>query len=105
MTNSQHDEIAEGLAKKFRTKYNRGKGPDIPGRNVVIEVETAANGVKDALRQLSGFKKSRYIALPKKETGAAKTRTKGLKVGIMDQHGNVVKPAKRPGPGRAQRRR
>ncbi len=90
-----HDKTAERLAAKERVEYNRGQGPDVIGRNRVIEVETK-NTVRDALRQLRGFRKPVYIAgADQAATKAALKASQSTTVGVMDPKGNIVKRSTR----------
>ena len=95
MAKTKHDRTAERLADKERVDYNRGQGADIQARRRAIEVETA-NTVSDGLRQLQGYRKPVYIAgADAAATEAALEATKGTTVGVMDEHGKVVKPSTR----------
>lgn len=96
MPSKKHDDIAKYLAKKFGTTYNKRKGPDINLSDKVIEVEPSTETIPDAIRQLQGFKKPRYIALPTEEIVAAKERLRNTKIGIMDEKGNIHKRAQKP---------
>ena len=92
---STHDSTAKRIAKKEKTTYNQGQGPDVNTFKRAIEVETART-VKDGFRQLQGFRKPVYIAganveATKKAVGAAQ----GTTVGVMDQTGKVVKRSTR----------
>lgn len=95
MAQTKHDHTAEGLAKKFRTSYNRGQGPDINTSQFAIEVETE-DTIDDAFRQLQGFQKPVYIAGAGPEaTQAALERAKGTTVGVRDPHGTILKRSTR----------
>ena len=95
MAKSKHDQTAERLAKKEQTAYNRGPGADIKGGRRVIEVETEAT-VRDALRQLRGYRKPVYVAgADEKATRAALDAAEGTTVGVMDPQGNIVKSSSR----------
>ena len=88
---TKHDNTANRIAKKKAAEYNRGKGPDIITPQQVIEVETA-DTVRDAFRQLRGFKKPAYIAGSDAEaTKAALEATQGTTVGVMNSRGKVIK--------------
>ena len=92
---SKHDKTALKLARKFKTPYNRGQGPDINTTQQAIEVETK-DTVADGLRQLRGFQKPVYIAGAAPEaTQAALERTQGTTVGVRDQDGNILKQSTR----------
>lgn len=93
----KHDQIAVQIARKEGTKYNRGKGPDVNSPKRAIEVETE-NTVKDAFRQLQGFRKPVYIAgADPKTTKAALDATKNTSVGVMNSQGKILKPSSRKG--------
>lgn len=62
MAKSKHDKVANRIAKRQRTTYNRGPGVDVKGSRVVVEVETA-NTVGDAARQLYKDTKKLYTSL------------------------------------------
>ena len=91
---SKHDEIARRLAKKERTEYNEGKGPDIKGSRRTIEVATHESDLRDSKRQLQGFKKPRYLATTPKLVPKALEITKGTKIGVMGPTGNIKKRAR-----------
>jgi hypothetical protein len=95
MAKSKHDRTAERLAEREQVDYNRGQGADIQGRRRAIEVETA-DTASDGLRQLRGYRRTVYIAgADAAATEAALTVTKGTTVGVMDEHGKVVKSSTR----------
>lgn len=100
---SQHDRIAKSIADKVGTEYNAGQGPDIKGAKSVIEVETTPDMFSQGIRQLQGFQKPRYLAVPDNLVDQAVERTTGLKVGVMDSKGNIQKPAQRPSSGKGKR--
>lgn len=90
-----HDTTATRIAKKERTRYNPGPGPDISTFRRVIEVETKYT-VHHGFRHLRGYRKPVYIA------GAAPDATKkalaaaeGTTVGVMDHRGHVLKKSTR----------
>ena len=95
MSSSKHDAVATRIANKRRAEYNKGQGPDIVTADAAIEVETAAT-VKDGLRQLQGFRKPVYIAAAdQKALDAALQATDGKTVGVMDEHGKIVRRSTR----------
>ncbi len=90
-----HKTTSKKLAKKFKTEYNSGQGPDVQTNDKVIEVETFGT-VKDGLRQLQGFQKKVYIAGVNKETvNKAIELTKNTTIGVMDKDGNIIKRSTR----------
>ena len=97
MGQSKHDEIANRLAKKEGTSYNKGQGPDVQNSKRAIEVATHEGDLKDSMRQLQGFQKPRYLATKSDLIPKAKEITKGTKVGVMGPTGRI---AKRAGGGR-----
>ncbi len=94
MANS-HDRAAKLIAKRLGGKYNQAGSPDVKGRYGSAEVKSTADEITEALRQLSGSKGPRYIALPKPEQKQAVKRLAGLKTGLMNYQGKVVKPSTR----------
>ncbi len=95
MGQTKHDRTAERIARKERTAYNEGQGPDIQTSRRAIEVETA-NTVPDGMRQLQGFKRPVYIAgADPKATKAALEATEGTTVGVMSHTGRLIKRSTR----------
>lgn len=93
---SKHDETANKLAKKFDTKHNRGKGPDVKTKDLAVEVETKQSLKKDGLRQLQGFRKKVFIAMADdKNVPDALEKTKGTTVGVKDSSGKTIKESTR----------
>lgn len=93
---TKHDEVATRLAKKFGTKYNRGKGADVKLDDFAVEVETKRSLKKDGLRQLRGYRSRVYIAMADdKDIQHAREMTKDTTVGVMNTKGEVVKPSTR----------
>ncbi len=90
-----HKATANRLAKKHGTPYNKGKGADIKGEKITVEVETPET-VAEGLRQLSGYRNPVYIAGTNQEAvqGALKV-TDGTTVGVMDNQGRVIKKSTR----------
>ena len=90
-----HKTTSNRLAKKFKTEYNKGQGPDVQTNDKVVEIETLGT-VKDGLRQLQGFSKKVYIAgVNKKTVTKAIELTKNTTVGVMDKDGNIIKRSTR----------
>lgn len=90
---TQHDRIARRVARLHGGKYALAKGADIIAPRLVGEVEVRSGKLGEGIRQLHGYRKPRYLVVPDKLVRGAQSRTKGLKVGVMDQHGRVVKRA------------
>lgn len=101
MPSSKHDRIAETIARKLRTSYNPTKGVDVVSSERAVEVETDAAGLKRGIQQLQGHQQLRYLGVPNRLVPTAVKRTRGTKIGIMNEKGKVVKRAQRP----ARRRR
>ncbi len=100
MADTEHDKIAEKVAKALNTKYNRAKGPDINTPRLAAEVEVDIGKISEGLRQLQGFKKPRYIVIPDRHLKSTIIRTERLKTGVMDERGKIVKPARQPSKGK-----
>ena len=96
MPGTEHDRIAEGIAKKLRAPYNSSKGADIVSPERVVEVEIDAAGLSRGIEQLQGYKQRRYLGVPKRLVRAAVEKTRGTKIGVMDPNGNIAKRAQRP---------
>ena len=92
---SSHDRAAKLLAKKFAGMYNPASSPDVKGKRGSVEVKSTAEEIPEALRQLSGSKRPAYVGLPKSEHKEALKRLAGLKTGLVDYQGNIVKPSTR----------
>ena len=93
MAKSKHDKVAERIAKRRGGRYPPQKGADVVNRREAIEVEVDLNRFSEGIRQLQGYRKPRYLAVPNSLVKQAKERTQGLKVGIMDENGKIVKRA------------
>lgn len=93
MGKSKHDQIAERIARKEGTSYNRGQGPDIKTSRRVIEVATHENDLRDSTRQLQGFDRPRYLATTTGLVNKAKELTQGTKIGVMGPTGTIRKRA------------
>ncbi|HEC92439.1 MAG TPA: hypothetical protein ENI51_05530 [Candidatus Atribacteria bacterium] len=95
MAKSKHDQIAENLAKKFRTKYKKHEGIDIVTDNRVIEVETTKSGIYQGINQVKRSQKARYIAVNDRNIQNALNATEGTGIGVMDEEGRIIKRARR----------
>lgn len=93
---TQHDRIARRVARLHGGKYVRDKGADILAPRMVGEVEVKSGKLGEGIRQLRGYRKPRYLVVPDRLVQGADRRTKGLKVGVMDEHGRIVKSALQP---------
>jgi len=96
MPSSEHDRIADAIARKLRAPYNPAKGADVVSAERVVEVEIDGAGLGRGIEQLQGYKQLRYLGVPKRLVPTAVKRTKGTKIGIMNADGNIVKRAQRP---------
>jgi len=95
MSSSKHDKIAQQIAKKEGTEYNKGAGADVQGKRRAIEIETP-DTLCDAARQLSGYQKPVYVApTDQKAVKAAVKRYKNTTIGVMSPSGKVVKRSTR----------
>jgi len=94
MSKSEHDQIAESLAKKFKTEYRKHKGIDIVTDNRVIEVETTKGGIYQGINQVKRSPKVRYIAVNDRNVQNALDATKGTGIGV-DESGKIIKRARR----------
>lgn len=93
--NMSHKTTANRLARKFKTDYNEGKGPDINTDKLVIEVETE-DSVSDASRQLQGFQKPVYVAgTNQKAVQKALEKYENTTIGVMDNQGKIIKRSTR----------
>lgn len=93
MGQSEHDIIANRLARQEGTTYNEGQGPDIKTSRRVIEVAVSEGDLKDSKRQLQGFKIPRYIATSSEMVEAALEATKNTSIGVMGPTGHIHKRA------------
>lgn len=90
---SKHDKISNYLAKKYKTEYNEGPGPDVNAEERAIEVASHESDLYSSLDQLKGFRKPRYIATPSELVKKAKEITKGTGIGVMGPTGTIRKKA------------
>lgn len=93
MGQSKHDQIANRIAKKEGTAYNKGQGPDVQTPKRIIEVAAHESDLNDSMRQLQGFDKPRYLATSSDLLKKAQEITKGTKVGVMGPTGRIAKRA------------
>ena len=92
---TKHDKTAQRIARKEGASYNKGPGPDIKTSRQVTEVETS-DTVKDAARQLQGYKRRVYVAgADNAATQDALEHYKDTTVGVKDPSGKIVKPSTR----------
>lgn len=93
MPDTKHDKIAEQVAKRKGGEYNPSKGADIVTPQVVIEVEVDQGKLGEGIRQLQGYRRPRYLAVPSELVKGAKERTKNTQVGVMNETGQIQKKA------------
>ena len=92
---SNHDQTSNAIAAKKGVPYNQGKGPDIKGPRQIIEVETTET-IKDAGRQLQGYRGPVYVAgADDKATAAALEHYGDKTIGVMDSSGKILKSSSR----------
>jgi len=91
---TKHDKIAKIISKKKGVEYNPGKGVDIKTRTQKIEVEVDPGKFKEGVRQLQGHRGARYLAVPNELVKEAVEYTKGIKVGVMNEKGEIKKRAR-----------
>jgi hypothetical protein len=96
MPSSEHDRIAEAIARKLRAPYNPAKGADVVSPERTVEVEIDGAGLERGIEQLQGYKQLRYLGVPNRLVRPAIEKTKGTKIGVMNPKGNVIKRAQRP---------
>ena len=92
---SKHDEVANKLAKKFKTEYKSDKGIDLVLPTKVIEVETQKAGILQGIKQVEKSQKARYLAVNKINISNAIRATEGTGIGIMSETGKIIKKASR----------
>ena len=92
---SKHDEIAQNLAKKFRTEYKSQKGIDLVLPDRVIEVEAKKAGIPQGIKQVEKSAKARYLAVDDSNINNVLKATKGTGIGVMDERGKIIKRASR----------
>jgi len=94
MANS-HDRAAKLVARKLRGRYNPQTSPDVKGKDGRAEIKSSADEIPKALRQLAGGTGRAFIVLPKPQHKKAQEHLAGLKTGLMDYQGNIIKPSTR----------
>ena len=90
-----HDIVANRIAKKLKTYYNPGRGPDIFKNPTVVEV-VLAHEVAKKMQYIEAFEGPTYIAgATPLAIERAKKVTKGTGIGVMDQFGKILKQSTR----------
>lgn len=92
---SKHDEVANKLAKKFKTEYKSDKGIDLVLPTKVIEVETQKASISQGIKQVEKSQKARYLAVNKINISNAIQATEGTGIGVMSETGKIIKKASR----------
>jgi len=95
MADSKHDRISKKLAAQNGVEYNKGEGPDVKAEDRVIEVVTHESDLYSSLRQVSRFKKPRYIAAPRELQKKARELTQGTGIGVMGTTGTIIKRSRK----------
>ena len=92
---SEHDKMAERLAKKFKTKHRR-EGVDIKVGDRAVEVATTDSDLRQSVGQLRRSRKEKkYLAVPRDKLRKAKELTEGTGIGVMGPSGKIVKRARK----------
>ena len=94
MANS-HDAAARLVARKLGGEYDPKTSPDVTGKGGRAEIKSSVNEIPEALRQLGGSTGPAFVVLPTSQQKKAMERMKGLKTGLMDYKGKVIKPSTR----------
>ncbi len=90
-----HKIVGNRLAKKFKTQYNFGRGADIKTPSIAVVV-VAPKAFAHAPRQLQGYRKPVFMAgTNKAAVKKALAFTQGTSIGVMDNHGHIIKPSTR----------
>lgn len=90
-----HERASKNIARKYRTEYNRGQGPDIRTPKITVEVETE-DTIGDAARQLQGHRGPVYVAVTNhRAVQKALDRYKDSTIGVMDNTGKIIKRSTR----------
>lgn len=86
---------ANRIARKFKTEYIPGPGPDIKCPTCTIAVESLET-LPDATRKLSGYRVPVYVAVTRKaDVYAAVKKYAHTTIGVMDNQGDIVKESTR----------
>ena len=94
MANS-HDAAAKLVARKLRGRYDPKSSPDVKGKGGRAEVKSSVDEISEALRQLGGGTGSAFVVLPASQQKKAVERMTGLKTGLLNYKGKVIKPSTR----------
>ena len=86
---------ANRIARKFKTEYILGPGPDIKSSQCTIVVETEES-LSEAVRKLSGYRVPVYVAVTnQKSLFVAIEKYAHTTIGVMDNQGDIVKKSTR----------
>ena len=94
MANS-HDAAAKLVARKLRGRYNPKSSPDVKGKGGRAEVKSSVDEISEALRQLGGGTGPAFVVLPVSQQKKSLERMTGLKTGLLNYKGKVIKPTTR----------
>mgnify|MGYP001818747528 CR=1 FL=1 len=96
MSESRSIKIAANrIARKLKTEYILGPGPDIKSSQCTIAVETERS-LSEAVRKLSGYRGPVYVAVTKKKSlFATIEKFAHTTIGVMDNQGRIVKKSTR----------
>ncbi len=90
-----HDEIANRLAKKFKTKHRR-KGVDIISNNRAMEVATSQEDLHQSVPQLNRSRAAKkYMVVPPSLYKKTKKLLKDTGIGMMNTNGNIKKRSRK----------
>lgn len=90
-----HDEIAEKLARKFKTKHRR-EGVDLVSKNRAMEVAVTPEDLRQSLGQLKRSRATKkYMVVPPPLYKEAEGLLKGSGIGIMNPRGQIRKRSKK----------
>lgn len=90
-----HDEIANRLAKKFRTRHRR-KGGDIVSKDKAVEVAVTRGDMHASVGQLKRSRaRKKYMAVPAPMIPDARRLLKGSGIGIMNARGRIRKRSRK----------
>lgn len=93
MAKSKRDRIAQAITLKRGGERSPRQGADVVNEREAIAIETNPSHLTIAIARLNGYPKRRYIAVPNELVKQAADRTRRLKVGVMDEEGNIRKRA------------
>ena len=94
---SEHNIIAERLAKKFKTRHRR-EGVDIKKGTRAIEVAATEGDLYQSMSQLRASRKQhKYVAVPSELLEKAKEIAKSTGIGVMGPTGKIHKRSRKKG--------